>query len=75
MPLGIEIGLGLGDFGFDGEPAAPENKAHPPHPIFGPCLLWPNGRMDEDATWYGSSPRARPHCIAWTFCADLQTVL
>jgi len=20
-------------------------------PIFGPCLLWPNGWMDQDATW------------------------
>jgi len=26
-------------------------------------LLWPNGSMDEDATWYGSRPRRRPHCI------------
>jgi len=26
-------------------------------------LLWPNGWMDEDATWYGSRPRPRPHCI------------
>jgi len=26
-----------------------------------PCLLWPNGWMDEDATWYGSRPRPRPH--------------
>jgi len=23
-----------------------------------PTLLWPNGWMDEDATWYGSRPRA-----------------
>ena len=37
----------------------PEKKAHP---IFGPCLLWPNGWMDEDAAWYGSRPRRRPHC-------------
>jgi len=21
--------------------------------IFGPCLLWPNVWMDQDATWYG----------------------
>ena len=21
-------------------------------PLFGPCLLWPNGWMDQDATWY-----------------------
>ena len=35
----------------------------PFHPIFGPCLLWPNGWMDEDATWYGSRSRPRPHCV------------
>ena len=46
-----------------GTQLAPEKKAHPPHPIFGPCLLWPNGLMDEDATWYESRPRPRPHCI------------
>jgi len=40
----------------------PEKRAHPPHPIFGSCLLWPNGWMDEDAAWYGSRPRPRPHC-------------
>jgi len=21
--------------------------------------------MDEDATWYGSRPRPRPHCVRW----------
>jgi len=40
-----------------------EKRVHPPHPIFGPCLLWPNGWMDEDATWYGSRPRPRRHCV------------
>jgi len=28
-----------------------------PPPIFGPCLLWPNGWMDQDAT--------RRHCLTW----------
>ena len=26
-------------------------------PIFGPCLLWPNGCVDQDATWYAGRPR------------------
>ena len=26
-------------------------------PIVGPCLLWPNGWMDQDATWYKGRPR------------------
>ena len=60
MPLGMEVGLGPGDFVFDGDPA-PQKRAQPP--IFCPCLLWPNGWMDEDATWYGSRPRPRPYCV------------
>ena len=26
-------------------------------PIFGPYLLWSNGWMDQDATWYRGRPR------------------
>jgi len=47
---------------FDEDPAPPE-KRHSPPPNFGQCLLWPNGWMDEDATWYGSRPRPRPYCV------------
>jgi len=38
MPLGTEVGLGLRDIVFDVDPATPRKTAHPPHPIFGPCL-------------------------------------
>jgi len=31
--------------------------------VFGPCLLWPKGWMDEDDTWYGSRHRSRKHCV------------
>jgi len=63
MPLGMEVGLGPGDFVFDGDPATPRTEGTHHHPVFGPCSLRPNGWMDEDATWYGSRPRPRPHCI------------
>jgi len=33
--------------------------------IFGPCLLWPNGWMDQDATWSGGRPWTWPHCVRW----------
>jgi len=33
--------------------------------IFGPCLLWSNGWMDQDATWYGGRPRPRQHSVRW----------
>jgi len=54
MPLGREVDLGPGNIVLDGDPASP--KGHSP-PSFGLCLLWPNGWMDRDATWYGGRPR------------------
>ena len=65
MPIGMEVGLGPGDFVFDGDPATPEKKAHPPPSNFGLCLLWPNGSMDQDANWYGGKPRPRRRCVRW----------
>ena len=61
MPLGTEVNLGPGVVVLDGVAATPSLKGtHPP--VFGSGLLWPNSWMDEDATWYGSRPRPRPHC-------------
>ena len=64
LPLSMKVGLGPCDFVFDGNPAPPEKMALP-HPIFGLCLLWPNGWVDQDATWYGGRPQPRPHCARW----------
>jgi len=33
--------------------------------IFGPCLLWSNGWMDQDGTLHGGGPRSRPYCARW----------
>jgi len=63
LPLGTEIGLGLGHTVLDGDPASPSADGHSPPPIFGPCLLWPNGWLDQDATWYRGRPRPRQHCL------------
>jgi len=65
MSLGTEVGLGPGEFVFGGDPAIPGKKAHPPDPICGPCLLWPNGWMDQDANWYGGKRRPRRLCVRW----------
>jgi len=35
----------------------PLEKGTAPHHIFGPCLLWPNSSMDQDACWYGVNLR------------------
>jgi len=34
-------------------------------PLFGPCLLWSNGWMDQDAIWYGGTSGRRPRCVRW----------
>ena len=56
MPLGMEVGLGPGDCIRWGLSYPQKKGTATRHPIFGPYLLWPNGWMDEDATWYGSRP-------------------
>jgi len=49
MPLGMEIGLGSGDFVFDGS-QLPQKKGHTHlHPIFGACLLWPRSPISATA--------------------------
>ena len=63
MKLGTEVGLGPGHIVLDGDPALPLYGAQ--LPIFRPCLLWPNGWMDQDATWYGGRPWPRLHCVRW----------
>jgi len=54
MPLGTKVGLSPGDFVLDGDPATPHQKGRSSLPIFGPFLLWTNGWMHQDATWYGA---------------------
>jgi len=49
--------LSPSDIVLDRDPAAPPQKGGRAPPIFGPCLLWPNGWIDQDATWYGGRPR------------------
>jgi len=69
MPLGTEVGLGPGHIVLAGNSATPSNDGDTTVPSFGPCLLYPNGWMDQDATWYGGRSRPRPHyvgpCVLW----------
>jgi len=65
MKFGTEVGLGPGHIVLDGDPGLPTKGAQQPplskftgagfacvHIIRGPCLLWPDGWMDQDAIWY-----------------------
>ena len=62
MELGTEAGLSPGNFVLDGDPAPPQ-KGGGASQIFGPCLLWPNGWMNQDSTWHGGRPRRL--CVRW----------
>ena len=67
MPLGMEVGLGPGHIVLDGDPAPLPKNAHipPTHQFLGPCLLWPNGWMDQNGTWYDGRPRPGQHCVRY----------
>ena len=79
MPLGTEVRLGPEDIVLDGDPASSSPKSgRNPCPIFSPCLLWPNGWMDQDGTWHGvldgdqASPRPKGHSPQFSahICCD-----
>jgi len=65
MALGMEVGLRPGHSVLDGDPAPSPKKGRAPSQIFGPFLLWPNGWMHQDATWYGGRPQPRRLCVRW----------
>ena len=62
-PLRTELGLGPGDIVLDGDPSTPKRGTAVPN--FSAHVLWPNGWMDQDATWYGNRYRPMPHCVKW----------
>jgi len=50
MPLGTEVGLSPGDIVLHWDPFPKKGHKLTDYLLFGPCLLWPNGWMDEDGT-------------------------
>ena len=65
MPLGWEIRLGPGSIVLDGAPP-PKKKMKHNSPHFSSHVLWSNGWIDQDATWYGGRPRPWPHSVGWS---------
>jgi len=65
MSLGMKLGLGQGDCALDGDHAPLPKRGRSPPPIFGPCLLRPNGWMNEAGTWHGGRPQPRGLCVRW----------
>jgi len=64
MPLGTDVGLSPVDFVLDGNPVPSPKRRRSPQ-IFGPCLLWPNGWMNQDASWHKGRSQPRRLCIRW----------
>jgi len=69
MALRMEVGLGPGHMVLDGDPAPIPKKGTQP-PIFGSFLLWPNGWMHQDATWYRGRPQPRRRLLWPNGCMD-----
>jgi len=64
MLSGTEVGLDrAGDSALDGDPPPPQKGEETAALHFLARVLWPNGRMDQIATWYRGRPRPRPHCV------------
>ena len=64
--LGMDVGLGPGDFVFDGDQATPRKKGTSIPPNFCPMsVVTKRLDIDQDATWYGRKPRPRRHCVRW----------
>jgi len=62
IPLGTEVCLSLDDIVRRGPSHPSPKRGGAPSPIFSPLLLWPNGWMHQDVTWYGGRPQPRRLC-------------
>jgi len=68
MPLGMDVDLGPDDIALDGDSAAPPplqkgEGEHSTLPRILAHVLWPNGCMDQDATWYRDRPSRPRHIV------------
>jgi len=67
MALGTEVGLSPGDFVLYGDrgPRPSPKSGRRPCLIFGAYLLWTNGWMHQDGTWYGGRSKPRELCVRY----------
>ena len=63
--MACRYSLGPRHIVLDGVDSAPPFPKGAEPPVFGPYLLWPNGWMDQDATWYGGRSQPRRLCVRW----------
>jgi len=67
MPLGTHVVLGPGHIVLDGNPAPTPRKRTQQPPLFGPRLLWPNGRPSQQllssCCWYDGFHKRQQNVI------------
>ena len=63
MSLDTEVNLGPGDIVMDGVTPPLFRKRGTAAQFLAHVCCGQNGWMDEDATWYRSTPRPWPHCV------------
>ena len=63
MAFGMKVGLGPVLIVLDGDTAPLPKKGAEPPQFSAQFLLRPNGRMDQDATWFRGRPWPRRHCV------------
>jgi len=61
MPLGLEVGLGPGDFVLDGDPAPPEKRAQPP-PNF--WLMYIVAKLLDGTRYHSTQVNLGPGAVA-----------
>jgi len=64
MKLGMQVCLDPDHIVLDGAQLTSHKRGRSP-PIFGPCPLWPNGWMDQDATWHGGIGLGPGHIVLY----------
>ena len=67
----VEVGLGSGHIVLDRDPAPPE-KNTAPHPIFGPCLLWPRSPISTTAELLSVIPHSEDMVTSCAAVRQLQ---
>ena len=55
----LRLVMAVSDSRFAGQ----KSHIYPTPPAFGPCLLWPSGWMNQDATWYGGIGLSPGHIV------------
>jgi len=75
MPLGKEVGIGPVHIVLHSDPMGSSAPHSSPSPLFGSCLLWPNGRLSQQMLSSCSCDAIRTSNGVAILCVDKRTYL